>query len=222
MVAKPIILADNQVIFRAGAASVLANEGHLQVVAQCADMGRLKEAVARLPHSIVVFPSSFASDPHDLHAVLAAIEGAGGKAVVVLEHGAVLELSVAARVAGVMLRSVGARQLVDCLSRVAAGERVMPRASIKSMPGSERADSRVMERLTPREIQVIALLADGCKNREIAERLATREQVVKNYLRIIYDKTGVSDRLELTLFAINHKPLARAVERARSSLARSA
>ena len=56
----------------------------------------------------------------------------------------------------------------------------------------------------------MALIVQGCKNREIAMRLKTTEQVIKNYLRSIYDKTGVSDRLELALFTIHHRVLAQA------------
>ncbi len=51
------------------------------------------------------------------------------------------------------------------------------------------------DRLTPKEMRIVALIVQGCKNREIALRLKTTEQVIKNYLRSIYDKTGVSDRL---------------------------
>ncbi len=48
-------------------------------------------------------------------------------------------------------------------------------------------------------MQIVALIAQGLKNKAIAEQLGTKEQVVKNYLRTIYDKTGVSDRLELAI-----------------------
>jgi DNA-binding NarL/FixJ family response regulator len=70
--------------------------------------------------------------------------------------------------------------------------------------------TRVRDRLTPKEMRIVALIVQGCKNREIALRLKTTEQVIKNYLRSIYDKTGVSDRLELALFTIHHQVLARA------------
>ena len=63
----------------------------------------------------------------------------------------------------------------------------------------------------------MALIAEGSKNKEIASQLGTKEQVVKNYLRSIYDKTGVSDRLELALFTIHHRALAEAAERVRES-----
>ena len=66
------------------------------------------------------------------------------------------------------------------------------------------------DRLTPKEMRIVALIVQGCKNREIAQRLKTTEQVIKNYLRSIYDKTGVGDRLELALFTIHHRVLARA------------
>jgi DNA-binding CsgD family transcriptional regulator len=59
-------------------------------------------------------------------------------------------------------------------------------------------------------MRIVALIVQGCKNREIATRLKTTEQVIKNYLRSIYDKTGVSDRLELALFTLHHRVLAEA------------
>ncbi len=67
---------------------------------------------------------------------------------------------------------------------------------------------RVRDRLTPKELQIVGLLLKGYKNRDIAEELNNSEQVIKNYLRSIFDKTGVSDRLELALFAMHHRILA--------------
>jgi len=94
--------------------------------------------------------------------------------------------------------------------------------NIKSALVQDRIGTRVLARLTPKEVQIIALVADGCKNKEIATALNTAEQVVKNYLRIIYDKIGVSDRLELALFTVNHPVLAEAAEQARALLPQSA
>jgi DNA-binding CsgD family transcriptional regulator len=78
--------------------------------------------------------------------------------------------------------------------------------------------TRVRDRLTPKEMRIVALIVQGCKNREIALRLKTTEQVIKNYLRSIYDKTGVSDRLELALFTIHHRVLAQAAAEVGSKL----
>jgi DNA-binding NarL/FixJ family response regulator len=214
-----IILADNQVIFRTGVARVLALEEGVRIAAQCADLERLKEAVGSLRKSIVIFPSSISSD---LGTLLDWIEQAGSRSIVILEHDTSLDPAVAQRVEGIVLRSVAAAQLVECLHRVAAGERSVQRATVKSMPSPDRVGARVLECLTPKELQIVALVAEGCKNKEIATQLRTKEQVVKNYLRSIYDKIGVSDRLELALFTIHHRALADAVEKVRSVLVRCA
>ena len=143
--ALQVILADNQVIFRTGVARVLALEEDIQIIAQCSDLERLQEAVGSLRKSIVVFPSSITSD---LHSLLDWIEQAGSRSVIILEHDTVLEDSLALRIEGIVLRSVAAPQLVDCLHRVNAGERSIQRAKVKSMPSPDRVGVMVLQRLT--------------------------------------------------------------------------
>jgi DNA-binding CsgD family transcriptional regulator len=58
--------------------------------------------------------------------------------------------------------------------------------------------------LTPKESLIVSCVTQGMKNKEIASRVGTTEQVVKNYLRKVYDKLGVADRLELALYCLNH------------------
>jgi DNA-binding NarL/FixJ family response regulator len=58
--------------------------------------------------------------------------------------------------------------------------------------------------LTPRELQVAALIAEGCTNKDIAAECGIGEETVKHHLKRIFDKTGVSSRLELAVFAMNH------------------
>jgi len=214
-----ISLADNQAIYRTGIARILMTEPAIRVVAQCADLERLQEAIGSQPRSLVVFPSSITEELHDL---LDAIQRAGSRSVMILEPSAPLDESVARRLEGVLLRSVAGPQLVDCLYRVASGERYAQRAVVKTMPSPDNAGVRAIRRLTPKELQIVALISEGCKNKEIANQLGTKEQVVKNYLRSIYVKTGVSDRLELALFTVHHQALAEVVEAARLALVRTA
>jgi DNA-binding NarL/FixJ family response regulator len=111
----------------------------------------------------------------------------------------------------VVYRSVSGPALVECVRRVASGEVWLPPQLVQTPAVEEdRVGQRVRERLTPKEMKIVALIVQGCKNREIANRLKTTEQVIKNYLRSIYDKTGVSDRLELALFILHHRVLAAA------------
>ena len=67
------------------------------------------------------------------------------------------------------------------------------------------AGSRPKVQLTPKESMIVACVTQGMKNKEIAVRVGTTEQVVKNYLRKVYDKLGVADRLELALYCLNHR-----------------
>src|SRR6185312_12565852 len=91
-------------------------------------------------------------------------------------------------------------------------------SNIATLQATDNVGTRVRDRLTPKEMQIVELIVEGCKNKEIAERLGTKEQVIKNYLRSIYDKTGVSDRLELALFTIHHRILTDAAAEVGSKL----
>ena len=125
-------------------------------------------------------------------------------------------------VQGVVTRSVAAGQLIDCLYTVVAGDRYVRRGVVKTMVSPDHLGVKAAQRLTARELQIVALLCEGLKNRQIALQLGTKEQVVKNYLRTIYAKTNVSDRLELALFTVHHRALAEVVEATRLALVRSA
>ncbi len=61
--------------------------------------------------------------------------------------------------------------------------------------------------LTPRELQVVAAIVEGASNRDIGQQFNLSEQTVKNHLSHIFDKLGVSNRLELALYAVHHKLL---------------
>jgi DNA-binding NarL/FixJ family response regulator len=66
-----------------------------------------------------------------------------------------------------------------------------------------------MARLTPREADVVHLLTDGLSTREISQKLALSEHTIRNYLSAIYDKLGVSSRVELALYAVHREDLNR-------------
>jgi DNA-binding NarL/FixJ family response regulator len=214
-----VILADNQAIYRAGIARVLAADVATEVVAECSKLSELMEAVVNLRCAVVLFPSSFAWEQHKL---LDRIEQAGSRAVMMLEPGAELDEGISVRLQGVVTRSVAASQLIDCLYTVAAGERYVRRAVVKTMASPDHLGVKAAQRLTARELQIVALLCEGLKNKQIAQQLGTKEQVVKNYLRNIYSKTNVSDRLELALFTVHHRALAEVVEATRLELVRTA
>ena len=117
---------------------------------------------------------------------------------------------------GIVSREVEPELLVECLRKVVAGESWLDSQGTRWVMEAYRnqsnrpTGSRPKVQLTPKETLIVSCVTQGMKNKEIALRVGTTEQVVKNYLRSIYDKTGVSDRLELALFTIHHKMLAEA------------
>ncbi len=111
---------------------------------------------------------------------------------------------------GVVSREVEPELMVDCLRKVVAGETWLDSQGIHWVMQAYRnqnnrpAGSRPKVQLTPKETLIVSCVTQGMKNKEIALRVGTTEQVVKNYLRKVYDKLGVADRLELALYCLNH------------------
>jgi DNA-binding NarL/FixJ family response regulator len=76
--------------------------------------------------------------------------------------------------------------------------------SLSQVPSLHMVNSRGIRLLTPREEQVVALVADGLSNREVSCELCLSEHTIKKYLFRIFDKLGISSRVELALYAFNH------------------
>lgn len=209
---KKIILADNQSIFRAGVAKTLALQDDIRIVAQCFDRERLVHAVHTFRSSIVIVASSLQPD---MPTLIPAVQAAASKLIVIAENMESLHTYASDGFDGVIFRDVTHTALVECVHTVHSGTPYLQQKSGRSL--AEEVDvvgARVRDRLTPKEIQIVGLIVQGFKNKEIAGHLGTTEQVIKNYLRNVYDKTGVSDRLELALFTIHHRTLAEAAARA--------
>jgi DNA-binding NarL/FixJ family response regulator len=206
-----IILADNQAIFRTGAARVLVLEDDIRIVAQCEDGTRLSAAVEASHHAVVLFSSSLGVD---VRALLTRVKACGSRSVLIAETGAEIPEDILQMLDGMVTRSIAGPDLIDCVRRVGRGQRCVSGAKVKTLQAVDSVGARVRDRLTPKELQIVSLIVQGCKNKEIASQLGTKEQVIKNYLRSVYDKTGVSDRLELALFTIHHRTLAEAAAQA--------
>ena len=87
------------------------------------------------------------------------------------------------------------------------GERVanLVKALQQLMAQAAAVPDRKTYGLTPRELEVVTCIVEGCSNRDIAKQFAISEETVKRHLSNVFDKTGVSTRLELALFTIAHK-----------------
>lgn len=203
-----VILADDQAIFRAGVARVLGAEEDLCVHAQCDTTDEVIELLPLSEHCVLVIAQSlYVAGAERL---LAAVTASAARTVLIAEAAGIPQVGTLRKVDGMLTRQTSAAELVACVRRVHKGERSLHMSS----GSADAVGARMRDMLSQREMQIIGFVVQGCKNRQIAESIGTTEQVVKNYLRSIYDKTGASDRLELALFALHHRALASAANAA--------
>ena len=207
-----IILADSQAIFRVGIRKIFALEDDLRVVAQADTLENLRAAIERYPTDVVLLEGSLiAGEPNavpeilrlapDVKLIVQAVSTDENQTVDLYRRG----------VRGIISRSIAPDLLVRCVRRIAAGETWIDNQSVNWVIEAYRAQAaalvspRNQPRLSPKEMAIITCITQGKRNKEIAFQLGTTEQVIKNYLRKIYDKLGVSDRLELALYCLHNR-----------------
>jgi DNA-binding NarL/FixJ family response regulator len=206
-----VILADTQAIFRAGLRKVFALEDDIRVVGQAETLAQTQSAVARFSADVLIFEAALTPNP--VEAVADLLRKNPSLRIVVVTPGADedLTLELFRRGAhGIVSREVEPELLVDCLRKVVAGQTWLDSQGVRWVMEAYRnqnnrpTGSRPKVQLTPKEMLIVSCVTQGMKNKEIALRVGTTEQVVKNYLRKVYDKLGVADRLELALYCLNH------------------
>ncbi len=115
-------------------------------------------------------------------------------------------------VRGIVLKDSATRLLYKCIRSVIAGEywvgheRVSELVhALRQLTTSATRTTTPVKMLTRRELQIVGGIVQGATNRDIAQKFGMSEQTVKNHLSNIFDKVGVSNRLELALFAVHHQ-----------------
>src|SRR5277367_6692028 len=206
-----VILADTQAIFRAGLRKIFALEDDIRVVGQAETLPQTQSAVTKFSADVLIFESALAPNPVEVVTELLRQSPQLKIVVVTPVSDEQLTLELFRRGAhGILSREVEPEILVDCLRKVAAGEPWLESKAIHWVMEAYRghnlrpSGARPKVQLTPKETLIVSCVTQGMKNKEIAVRVGTTEQVVKNYLRKVYDKLGVADRLELALYCLSH------------------
>ncbi len=209
-----IILADSQAIYRVGMRKVFALEDDIRVVAQAETLQNLYAALVRFPTDVVVLEGSLISGTVD--AIPELVRRAPGAKIIVQvsesDENNTVELY-RRGVRGVVPRSISPDLLIKCVRKIAAGETWIDNQSVSWVIEAYRAQAtsltspRSQPKLSKKELAIISCITRGMRNKEIAYQIGTTEQVIKNYLRKVYDKLGVSDRLELALYCLHHQLL---------------
>jgi len=206
-----VILADNQAIFRAGAARVLALEDDMRIAAQCEDGEKLFAAIEALRGSVVLVSSSLRLDLKEL---LTRARAAGSRVVMVSENAEQIPEDLAVLFDGVLCRNVPGTVLVDCVRRVAQGQRFVQRSNVTTMQAADSVGSRCSRPADAEGDADCGFDRSGLQEQRHRDgSWARRSRLSRTTFAASTTKTGVSDRLELALFTIHHRALAEAAAR---------
>jgi DNA-binding NarL/FixJ family response regulator len=210
-----ILIADDHPIFRDGLRRLLEADPGLTVVGEASDgLEALKLAIKLKPDILLLdlamprqtgldtLPELAGSCPHVRTIVLtAAVE----------KPEVVRALQLGAR--GVVMKDSATQLLLRSIRAVMQGEFWVGRDSVSDLVQFLREETRGPRLkeplrkdfgLTPRELDVVAAIVAGYTNRDVAQKFSISEDTVKHHLTNIFDKLGVSNRLELALFAVHH------------------
>jgi two-component system, NarL family, nitrate/nitrite response regulator NarL len=211
-----IVIADDHAIVRDGLRKLLELQAGLTVVGEAADGQEAVQRARQLKPDVLLLDLAMPR----LDGLGALKELAGtvpGLRIVLLtaaidRQETVEALRLGAR--GVVLKESATQMLYKCIRAVMSGVLWVGHDTLDDLlaslrhpepPGARSASPAAT--LTPREIQVVAAIVDGATNKDIGAQFGLSEQTVKNHVSHIFDKLGVSNRLELGLYAVHHRVL---------------
>ena len=199
-----VILADDHAIVLNGLKRLFDSDSGFAVIACCRDGDEAVRAVQSQDGDVLVL--DMAMPGRSGLEVLRELERAPSRCRIVLLTAAISDEDLAEAVQlgaqGLVLKESEPDTLLDCVRRVHLGERLIDGATT---PRAEKRPARNSGRvLTPRETEIVQMVAQGLRNRNIGERLSISEGTVKIHLHNIYEKVKVNGRLELVLWAQEH------------------
>lgn len=209
-----IVIADDHPIFRDGLRKLLSLEDDFDVCGEARDGNEVMEVVRQTEPDILLLDLRMPG--MDGLTVLQNLKSSGTRTRIIIltasEDKNEFVQAMKLGCSGIVLKQTATELLYKSIRKVFAGEIWLDSHTTAAVmrqfasPGRISAtDRKGRERspLSQREREIVALVAQGFKNKEIAEKIFISEQTVKNHLHNIFDKLGVSDRLELALYAIH-------------------
>lgn len=207
-----IMIVDDHVVIRSGLRMLIEHDQRMQVVAQAGNRTEaLERAMSARPDVIILdlllgdddglsfLPELCQASPESRVLVLTGVQNPDSHRRAI-RRGAM----------GIVLKEHAADQLLKAIMKVYEGEvwieRSMMGSMIQEFNKPQLVDPEVtkIESLTDREREVIALVGEGLKNKQVGERLFISETTVTHHLSSVFSKLEVSDRLELIIYAFRH------------------
>ena len=208
-----IVLADDHPVVRIGVANMLTAKDGFQVIGEASDGDEAITLTLELEPDILLLDVQMPRLP-GLEAMRAIMSGTPTVKILLLTSTITTQqvieaLHIGAR--GIVLKDALAGHLQTAIRTVFSGDywiggkRVINLVSaLHDLMQQAAVPQRKTYGLTPRELEVVGSIVEGCSNRDIAKQFGLSEETVKRHLSNVFDKTGVSTRLELALFAIAH------------------
>jgi two-component system response regulator DevR len=206
-----IMIADDHAVVRAGLRALLEHQAHFRVVAE-AGTGEdaIEQAIATQPDVCVLdirMPGL-----SGIEACRQIVQEVQGCRVIMLTSYAEDELLMAAIQAGAsgyVLKRIGDNELVQAVERVSRGEGMLDPAMTTTIfsevrKANQAQHAAAFSELTPQEMAVLSLVAEGLTNRQIAVKLYLGEGTVRNYVSSVLSKIGASNRAEAAAYAVKH------------------
>jgi two-component system nitrate/nitrite response regulator NarL len=212
-----IVIADDHPVVRIGVKNMLQSDGGLDVIGEASDGDEAITGTLELLPDILLLDLQMPRLP-GLEAMRAIMSGSPSVKILLLTSTITTQqiieaLQIGAR--GIVLKDALADHLTTAIRAVSSGDYWIGGKRVVNLVGALHElmqQAAVPERktygLTPRELEVVGCIVEGCSNRDIAKQFSISEETVKRHLSNIFDKTGVSTRLELALFAIAHQLVA--------------
>ena len=208
-----ILIVDDHRVVRAGLRMLIEAQG-MQVVGLAGNRAEAVELATREQPDLILLDLDLAGE--DGLSFLPELKAAATNSRVLVLTGIrdqeVHRRAMKLGAVGVVLKDQATEVVIKAITKVCAGEVWLDRATMgnlfiemtKKGSGDAGPDEARIKSLTEREHQVIGLISEGLKNKQIAERLFISETTVTHHLSSIFSKLDVSDRLELVIYAFGH------------------
>jgi two-component system, NarL family, nitrate/nitrite response regulator NarL len=210
-----VVIVDDQLVVREGLRMLLDNHPGIKVVAMASTRPEALEMVVREPSDLIILDLELGgySALSFLPQLREAAKSARILVLTALRDSHTHQKAAEMGAMGVVLKEDAADLLLKAIEKVYKGEAWLDRLTLGNLlwqlssheKESVDPQKKKISTLTERELQVITLIAEGLKNRQIAERLFISPTTVTHHLSSIYSKLGVTDRLELVVYAFANK-----------------
>ena len=206
-----IVLVDDQAMVRAGLRMLIESEQGFTVVGEAGDRDAALAVVAREQPDVIVLELSLVgqSSLEFFAELMAAAKGARVLVVTAVEDPELHRRALLLGCAGVLLKRQGGETLLKAIERVGQGEVWFDQSMIAGLLSAAASiaggqDVVRMAMLTKREREIILLVSEGLRNKQVADRLFISETTVRHHLTSIFSKLGVSNRLDLVVYSYRH------------------